>query len=236
MIRSLVKSIRNADSGTLLAEFVLIILGIFLGLQADAWFEERQTRESLDRYLTRLNEDVGQMLEFYKQGEENYTRSSDSALQSLRALENCSLSGQQQENFERTLVTHQWLSPYLVKRSTYDEMIAAGALAHIRNPGLKDALTELYARLESGESALGYFRADLGRSSQILWERVRFTYDEAGEPTIAQYNFEAMCGDFEVHNAMAEIVDSKHDWANGARFMTEALERAASELAKELSP
>ncbi len=111
-----------------------------------------------------------------------------------------------------------------VSRSTYDEMIAAGVYARISNADLKNELTAFYTYAESMDGMLQYFRTDLGRASDILWRHVAFSTDDDGSATLTDYDFESLCRNVEVRNAMVEVIDSRGDWLGSARQFIRMLE------------
>ena len=103
--------------GVIFAEFLLIVTGIFLGLQADSWFENRQLAESLSIYLERLTTDVGQMTSDLGASRKINLEERDAAVRSLRALENCALLDSQIVEFDQTLARHQVLLSFNITRS-----------------------------------------------------------------------------------------------------------------------
>ena len=210
--------------GVIFAEFVLIVTGIFLGLQADSWFENRQLAESLNIYLERLTKDVGQMTSDLGASRKINLEERDAAVRSLRALENCALLDSQIAEFDQTLARHQVLLSFNITRSTYDEMIAVGAFARIHSLELKDALSHFYSVANSALGFTDYFRADLGRASDIIWRHVSFSTDDLGVGVISDYEFEAICKSTEFKNALVEVVDSRRDWIWQADGMLEILE------------
>jgi hypothetical protein len=156
----------------------------------------------------------------------------DAAIRTLRAVENCTLPDSQIAEFEQALAEHQVLLSFNITRSTYDEMIAVGAFARIESLELKDSLSRLYAVANSALGFTEYFRADLGRASDIIWRYVSFSTDDAGKATVSSYNFDAMCESVELKNALVEVVDSRSDWiwqADGMLEILHDLDRLLSE-------
>ena len=58
LIRNILKKLKNPDWPTVVLEFVLIVLGIFLALQADNWNENRKNKNDAQLFITRLHQDI----------------------------------------------------------------------------------------------------------------------------------------------------------------------------------
>lgn len=61
ILRRLAHSVRKQDWLAVAIEFVIVVAGIFVGLQVNKWNEQRQLREREQNYLERLAEDVARM-------------------------------------------------------------------------------------------------------------------------------------------------------------------------------
>jgi len=235
MLHRLLKTIFDGQWRFIFAEFVLIVAGIFLGLQADSWFENRRLTESLDVYVVRLKEDIDQMIVDLGEGNQINKQQLDAAIRALRAVEHCSVPETQVKEFEQVFEEHQVLLGFNITRSTYNEMIAVGAFANIENIQLKDTLSRFYAVANSSLGFTDYFRADLGRASDIIWRYVTFSTDDAGEPLIVAYDMETMCNSVELKNALVEVVDSRKDWMWIAGGMLEMLQELSRLLEEEIA-
>ena len=234
MLQRILTTMFGGQWRVIFAEFLLIVAGIFVGLQADSWFEDRQLSKALDIYLVRLQDDVAQMIEDLGSGRKINSQERKAAIRALRIVENCSMPETQVAEFQRTLAQHQVLLSFNITRSTYNEMIAVGAFARIDNIELKDKLSRFYAVADSSLGFTDYFRADLGRASDIIWRYVTFSYDDAGDPSVTHYDLETLCNSVEMKNALVEVVDSRKDWIWIADGMLEVLRDLSHLLAEEI--
>jgi len=112
-------------------------------------------------------------------------------------------------------------------------MIAVGAFARIRSLQLKDALSRFYSVANSAHGFTDYFRADLGRASDIIWRHVSFSTDKLGRGVVSDYEFETICKSTEFRNALVEVVDSRRDWMWQADGLLEILEDLSRLLNEE---
>lgn len=225
LLRRLVRNLRKQEWSVLGIEFVVVVVGIFLGLQVDGWNEARKERRAEGVYLERLAADMDEMIEANAVRERQTTRLR-SALFVLESLDRCELAEADRELFEFAIVSHQGMRRFVIIRATYDEMVGSGALARLGNIELKNAVSALFAEADAAEDMLRYFSADLGRASDIIWQSVSLFVERDGPPPAAmtdeellavqvtetvRYDFDALCRNAPFRNAMVEVVDSNTD-------------------------
>jgi hypothetical protein len=58
IIQRLSKGIKNQDWFVVMVEVMIVVVGIFIGLQVDDWNEERKQRQQEQEYLIALNQDI----------------------------------------------------------------------------------------------------------------------------------------------------------------------------------
>jgi len=63
ILHKLTSAIRRQDWFQVMIEVLIVIVGIFLGLQVQAWYVEQQERELESLYLTELHDDVAEVLQ-----------------------------------------------------------------------------------------------------------------------------------------------------------------------------
>lgn len=58
ILRNLAKALREQNWFTVVLEVLIVVVGIFIGLQVDAWNEVRKDRLSEHRYLERMYDEL----------------------------------------------------------------------------------------------------------------------------------------------------------------------------------
>ena len=58
LLRRTIKHLRNQDWSAVVLEFVLVVLGIFVALQANTWNEARKDRIDEHQFMSRLHDDI----------------------------------------------------------------------------------------------------------------------------------------------------------------------------------
>src|SRR6185295_19530281 len=123
-------------------DFVIVVVGVFIGLQVQEWNTARQARARGQTYSARLTDDLRYeawnyeyLIAYYKEVRENAER----ALAAMTA--GPALSD------EQFLITAYRASQYIfneTRRSTYDEMIATGDIGLIADQRLRETAFSAY--------------------------------------------------------------------------------------------
>ena len=158
-----------------IGEILLIMIGILLALQINNWNEQNKLSKSEAVYLNRLYEDVTKMKGFYLSRHESFTTGLSDAHRALDFLESCGEKKELEAFFKQTLLSHQQLINFIEFNSTFNEMLASGAFAQLKNTELKDAISSIYNWVKGSNDRVGYFRDELGRASAIINNFVSFS-------------------------------------------------------------
>jgi len=192
-----------------IGEIALVVIGILIALQINIWNQQRQLNNTENIYLLRIYDDVNTMLQsssIFDNGQEYLNQT----LLALRGIEKCSVTEEEKKALERTLEGHQSLGLFPTKRTAYDEMLATGMIAQLRNDSLKTMISDLYASIEASQNRLEYFRDELGRASQVIMKSVQFSIGE-GQFKVLYYDVPSLCKNTQFRNAMVEVYDARSD-------------------------
>lgn len=229
-LRNLRKSTTSKYLKYAIGEIILVVIGILIALSIDNWNNQRIQKNAEKIYMTKLLEEVITMNQIYTSQLKENPFFIEETRQVLFELQNCQLTEDGKTMLEEVLKSHQVLPSLYKASSTYEEMVSSGAMARIENEVLKNAIISLYSNFDRAIDVLPYFRSDLSRASQIIWERVSFSMDNEGV-LHADYNFNELCNDSLLKNAFIEILDSREDYIQIARLINSSL----SELKEQLN-
>jgi len=207
ILHNLTKSIREQNWFTVAVEIIIVVLGVFLGLQVNNWNEWRQNRALEQEYLVRLYEDMeGSLADYAVNYRWDTTRieTQEFVLEALRAGK---LAEEDRETFARGLVYVGWINPIRRRWGTVEELNSTGKLSVLRDLELRTLIAAT-----DGD----YLRADrIVRESiaQILLLRVpifkRFdplTYGGNGlDPVEASFDFDALAADRQFINLFSNV-------------------------------
>ena len=59
ILRRVIKHVRKQEWTAIMIDLIIVVVGVYVGIQAQAWNAERQDREIEERYLLSLHASVG---------------------------------------------------------------------------------------------------------------------------------------------------------------------------------
>jgi hypothetical protein len=144
MLRRLAENLKAQNWTAIGIEFVLLVLGVFLGIQVANWNEGRIEEQRARDFLVRLSGDLEQELASIDQRLAYVGQSIEYGEQALAWAEDGTLA--QDSAWQTVLAFFQAsrILPYSPVDITYQEMRSAGELRLVRNAALRSALTEYY--------------------------------------------------------------------------------------------
>jgi len=181
MLRHVISHLRRQDWIAVAIELVVVVLGVFMGVQASNWNENREQDQKSAMFTQRLKTDlraeawnVEMQIGYHGQVQANAQRAADA------------LSGRAPLSDEALLIATFRATQYndnVRQRATYDELTSTGELGLIRDDALRKLAMDVYTT-----SVFGWF-TDEGRASPLRAVfRKRVSYR-------IQIRLDADCGD-----------------------------------------
>jgi Family of unknown function (DUF6090) len=142
IVRRLSKNLKDQNWTAIAIEFVLLVLGVFLGIQVANWNVERETKQKAAVFTARLKSDLRHEAFFYQYLIE-YNRDV------LTAAENAvkALTGKAPLSDEQLLINAYRATQYKQPqrfRASYDEMISTGNIGLIKDQRLRLTAMRIY--------------------------------------------------------------------------------------------
>lgn len=123
-------------------DFVIVVAGVFLGIQASNWNQARIGRQQAREYRAMLRDDLDANLASLTTRKRYYEWVRREALATLADLHPPVGSSDEQ------LLVHAYqatqILPWALKRNTYDEIVSVGATANLGPPALRDQIANYY--------------------------------------------------------------------------------------------
>ena len=142
ILRRFTASMKKQDWTAIVIELVVVVVGVFIGLQASNWNEDRQTTAKAADFTQRLRVDLREEAWSY---EYEIGYSNDVLTSAKRAAD--ALSGRTPASDETLLIAAYRASQYrfnIRRRATYDELTATGEIGLIRDLALRDLAMRVY--------------------------------------------------------------------------------------------
>ncbi|MDH4110683.1 MAG: hypothetical protein OEW35_20615 [Gammaproteobacteria bacterium] len=141
-LRRLMEHVRKLEWTAIGIELVIVISGVFIGMQVSNWNVEREARQRGALFADRLKADLREEAWYY-QLQIEYSR--DVLASAERAVD--ALGGQPADSNEALLVSAYRATQYKQKarrRATYDELVSTGTLGLIESQALRDTALQVY--------------------------------------------------------------------------------------------
>jgi hypothetical protein len=144
-LRTLVTRLRQHDWTTVVIEVLIVVAGVFIGLQVSDWNEGRKEAARGDEYLLRLHDELLQDAESLTQISKFWTQVGSNGAAALAYAEDGMLN---QGSGWKTLLAYYQASqvwPYRKPDVTFQEIRSTGSLLLIRNGELRAAIARHYS-------------------------------------------------------------------------------------------
>lgn len=142
MLRHVIVHLRRQDWMAVFIELVVVIVGVFIGVQAANWNDARQTDAKAAVFTQRLRSDLREEAWSYEYEVGYFNEVLASAKRAADAL-----SGKTPLSDEALLVAAYRATQYrfnIRRRATYDELTSTGEIGLIHDPTLRDLAMRLY--------------------------------------------------------------------------------------------
>jgi hypothetical protein len=127
-------------------DFVIVLAGVFLGLQASNWNQGRLERRQAREYRAMLIDDLGANLANMDVRRTYYQWVRREGLATLAALDRP--DSELGEQFLVDAYQASQIQPWSLKRNTYDEILSVGAMGSLGGPMLRDRIANYYVGAE----------------------------------------------------------------------------------------
>ena len=130
-------------------DLIIVILGVFIGIEAANWNASRQDRQAEQRYYEQIIGDLDSDLQTSRDAKRFANENDEAADFVLAALANESAARRDPAQLAKSIVFAGYLFFPLPSRPTYDELISTGNLRLLRDPEVKKAISNYYEESES---------------------------------------------------------------------------------------
>ena len=127
-------------------DLAIVIIGVFIGMQASNWNQDRLEQKQAREYRAMLLTDIDTNLENLATRKRYYAWVRSEALTTLADLERP--AGELDDQFLSHAYQASQMQPWALKRNTYDEVLSVGAMANLGNPILRDKIANYYVGAE----------------------------------------------------------------------------------------
>ncbi len=242
ILRRLTEHVRAQNWTAIGIELVIVVLGVFIGIQAQQWQLAWEDRRLERVYLERILSDIALSIETNELNATRLEGLSNGQALVVESLRRCELAENKQDAFADGVSDIAKVGPSVFVLSTMDEMLSAGHFSLIRNPDMRDALNGLARDAKYQANIFTAIYAQLASATTTTSQRTIRIYPGHKTPfdpvawNDMEIDFAALCKDKEFQSALSNV-----------RYLTDAqlslnsraidkLRQAKAMLATELAP
>jgi hypothetical protein len=198
-------------------DFLIVVIGVFLGIQASNWNQARLNHQQARQYRAMLRNDLDANLANLATRRRYYQWVRSEGLATLEALRRP--SSELGEQFLVDAYQTSQIQPWVLKRTTYDQIVSVGAMGELGSPLLRDEIANYYVGGDIAGfnvSALPPYRDILRRVMPYrVQERIRARCNEkvvATQTGAARIVLPGRCTLDLDPATVREAVKQVHDW------------------------
>jgi hypothetical protein len=152
LLRRVIAHVKKQEWTAIAIDFVIVVVGVFVGVQAANWNEARADAARAQGYLERIHSDLEADLANYDNRIRFWGKVSRYGRTGLDHADTGRTPGQTQWNLLLAYFQSSQVAEFVTQSTTYDEIKSAGELALIADLGLRNVLARYYT--EAGNPAL----------------------------------------------------------------------------------
>ena len=211
LIRRIAKSLGQQDWAAAAIEVAIVMLGIFLGLQASSWYEGRQEQALEAELLVRLQLDFKEIYSESDSAIDTHQRVIEGLVILDDALRVGALRNEDQDAVSYSLSNVLNADTGAGKSSTYTEIVSSGRLRILSDVRLVALLAEYDERVEQSQPLFANFRLMQMEYEKDFHRHVAFgvpgRFDPRGFSTasVVEFDFDKMRNDPEFRQALSRM-------------------------------
>jgi hypothetical protein len=194
VLRRFTKHVRDQNWTAIGIEFVIVVAGVFLGIEVSNWNEARRQADSERATLARLTEEFGAVEEELARAVTRY----DTTIKSTGAVILALRAGHPPTDapaFRRHLRDAQYIWDAPAQSVTFSELVSTGALSRLSDASLRTALTRYGHHAERYARKLPHALAVVLAPDSNYLQAVSWSADPADWETpdaIAEYDWDRL--------------------------------------------
>lgn len=170
-------------------DVIVVIVGIFLGLQVQAWYNERNDRIIEQEYLERLLDDVELSVKLQKNEVDTANNHLNEILNAIEILEADSPNDAEKKMLPSLMTNVGIMRPLRMVSGTIDELTSSGNLSLVQDVNLRKELYALKAYFERNQSVLRLVHERNLSKLQIIDVLLNAKYSPELDQNYTRYEF-----------------------------------------------
>lgn len=231
ILSNLAKAVREQNYYAVALEFLIVIAGVVIGFQIQAWNQNRADRETEQTYLMRLHRDMVRSVCSIQLDVDAVNNWRTRAQRTLDALLTNDPDGVEENGFE--LIASTRVNTGSLFRPTMNELVNGGQMNLISDDTLRTRIAEADAQFTYRSDLIQILATAQPSFVGQVQNRLR---PIPGELYVVTYDFEALANDDDFINALGHALRNTHVnhlWLAEMVDIADGLRIAVAELINE---
>lgn len=154
LLRRITKHLKDQNWVAVLLDFLIVVIGVFIGIQVANWNDERLTQLERAISMDRLQTESELSVQFIRSVVDQYHRTVDARASVLRKAAEGNIHAVEQDEIVLAINYLPFFQPVSAPRGVYDEVIAAGQFSNLGDDAMRRAITRYYSEIDNLNSAM----------------------------------------------------------------------------------
>jgi hypothetical protein len=197
ILRRFSQALQAQNWAAIAIEFVLLVAGVFLGIQVANWNQERQLDAQRSAALARLHAESEAAIIYIEGRIGSMAGDAELRTEALRRLSDNDWQGADPARMAKALDSLKFAPAVSPPRAVYDELISTGLYSELGDPRMREAVSAYIADIGWVERQIDYVRARIvARNDGRSFAGERPTFDPASHrQTRRVYDLPALSAD-----------------------------------------
>lgn len=240
ILRRVIAHVRKQEWTAIAIDFVIVVVGVFFGLQVNNWNGERVERLQELAYLARLKDDFVVSVRNEEDDIAFMRRHAGQATVILESLERCHIDEKDQDAFASGLFLLGKVNQGDLVRETVEELAFAGQYRLLRNAELRRELVELVRLVDEWQSVYPQIVSRLGAHLNYVDSQIVYLIDDAVSPAKdirfdqVRFDLRSLCSDARFSAAVSTARVITHQIISGNQLLVERQRALLQKISEEL--
>ena len=241
LLRRVIEHVKTQNWFAVLLDFLIVVTGVFMGIQVNNWNEARLFRAEETFFLQRLTEDIHASIEASEYEASEMKRQAEQATVVLMSLDACHVEAANRADFAQGIYTLGKFDSIQLVRTAFDELKSTGKVGVISNIELRNEISELAREAQVHISATQTVRMWLAPHINHIERNVRFdvTAPRGGNAAFEwldlDFELDKVCKDQVFKNAVAAVRNHTYVWLGWSQSLISEMNAVKTALESELA-
>ena len=216
LLRRITKHVRDQNWFAVVLDFMIVVFGVFIGIQVANWNEARQQRIDEAGLIERISDDFVRIKKDAERSRNYHSEIKSDLTILVKSLRSDTLADNDIAAIKRALFLGTTFQTSADRSGTTRELLSSGQANILRDKGLLEELVAYEAFLDRHDQAMDFFLRTATELTVPFTKAFKLDIESAFfdetlyatniSPPIGALNFEAMAADDDFENAAEELL------------------------------